>query len=104
MIVTLPLLKLNMHVEHNDDDTLIAGKAAAAQAHIERLLGFKIEERYGGTDQEPVPPELVEIVYQLVGHWYENREAVIVGENGVRSLPHSVWEVVREYREYSFDG
>lgn len=103
MIVTVEILKQQMRIDHGEDDQLIQRKAEAAQDHIERLLGFKIEESYGGADQDPVPPALVEAVCQLVGDWYDNREASIVGES-IRSLPQGVAEIVREYREYSFDG
>ena len=38
------------------DDGLITQTIEAAQDHIERLLGFKIEEVYGGSDEAPIPP------------------------------------------------
>ena len=77
----------------------LAGKVAAAQNHVERLLGFRIEERFGGEDQEPVPPALVEAVMQLAAWWFENREAV---SDRDRMLPFGVEEIVNEYREWSF--
>lgn len=83
------------------DDALMARKIAGAQDHIERLLGFKIEETYGGTDQEAVPPSLKEAVLQLAAHWYENREATLVGVSA-QEIPFGVWAIVKEYREYSF--
>ncbi|EYD73614.1 hypothetical protein Rumeso_04735 [Rubellimicrobium mesophilum DSM 19309] len=81
------------------DDALLGRKIAAAQNHVERLLGFKIEAQFGGTDQEAVPPALVEAVSQLAAWWYESREAA--GPN-VQEIPFGVQEVVREYRGFSF--
>lgn len=81
------------------DDVLLQRKLDAAQNHIERLLGFKIEVTFGGAAQEPVPPALVEAVLMLAASWYENREAV--GEAG-REMPFGVAELVREYRNWSF--
>ena len=106
MIVTTAELKEQLNLTDDlgaGDDALIGRKIAAAQDHIERLLGFKIEETYGGTDQAPVPPALVEAVCQLASHWYENREASLVGVTG-QTIPFGVMEIVAEYREYSFDG
>lgn len=83
------------------DDALMTRKISGAQDHIERLLGFKIEATYGGADQEPVPPALVEAVCQLAAHWFENREASIVGVTAM-VMPFGVEAIVNEYREYSF--
>lgn len=82
-----------------EDQTLMAGKIDAAQNHIERMLGFKIEDEFGGVDQDPVPPALCEAVMQLAAWWFENREA---GGDASRPLPFGVAEIVAEYREYTF--
>ena len=106
MIVTADVLKeqLNFNADLGTaDDALLVRKIEAAQNHIERMLGFKIEATYGGADQEPVPPALIEAVCQLAAHWYENREASLVGVTA-QDLPFGVWSIVHEYREYSFDG
>lgn len=84
------------------DDALLGRKLAAAQGHVERLLGFAIEDRYGGAGQDPVPPALSEAVCQLAAHWYENREAS--SPASLSAIPFGVQDIVREYREWSFDG
>lgn len=81
------------------DDALMERKIDAAQAHIENLLGFKIEEKFTGG----APADLVEAVCQLAAHWIENREATLVGVTA-QELPFGVWSIVAENREYSFDG
>ncbi|MFS8123772.1 head-tail connector protein [Rhizobium sp. BR 250] len=104
MIVSLTELKQQLNLTPDfgtDDDGLLERKISAAQNHVERLLGFQIEETYGGTDQDEIPPALVEAVCQLAAHWFENREATLVGVNG-QELPFGVWQIVNEYREYSF--
>lgn len=104
MIVNVEQIKQQLNltgVPGTDDDALIERKIEAAQNHIERLLGFKIEETYGNADQDEIPPALVEAVSQLAAHWYENREATLVGVSA-QELPFGIWPIINEYREYSF--
>lgn len=90
-----------------DDLVLLEGKIAAAQNHADRLLGFKIEDRYipdhetptEGDDREALPPTLKEAVMQLAGWWFENREAVT---DAGRVLPFGVSDIINEYREWTF--
>jgi uncharacterized phage protein (predicted DNA packaging) len=103
MIVTVDQIKEQLNITADlgtDDDALIGRKAAAAQDHIERLLGYKIEETYGGDDQDPIPPALVEAVCQLAGQWYENRELSATGI--VSTIPFGLEEIVRNYRNWTF--
>lgn len=105
-IVTVAELKEQLNLTDDlgtADDALLGRKIFAAQDHIERQLGFKIEARYGGEGQDPIPASLVEAVSLLAAHWYENREASLIGVNGY-ALPFGVQEIVDGYREYSFDG
>lgn len=81
------------------DDNLLQRILDAAQNHIERLLGYKIEDTFGGEGQEPVPPALVEAVSQLAAWWYDNREAA---SDAARVLPFGVTDIVNEYREFTF--
>ncbi|MFS8124212.1 head-tail connector protein [Rhizobium sp. BR 250] len=103
MIITVPQIKeqLNIDAEDNSDDALLSRKIEAAQNHVERLLGFKVAERYGGDEHEAVPPALMEAVSQLAAHWYENREASVIGMSA-GALPFGVQDIIREYRDYSF--
>lgn len=107
MIVTTAELKEQLNITEDlgtGDDELLARKIAAAQGHIERLLGFAIEATYPPAGDPPlsmVPPALKEAVLQLAAHWYENREATLVGVSG-QELPFGIWSIVNEYREWSF--
>lgn len=104
MILTLEQLKeqLNFSADLGTaDDALLGRKLAAAQDHIQRLLGYKIEETFGGVEQDPIPPALVEAVAQLAAHWYENREASLVGVSAME-IPYGVSAIITEYREFSF--
>lgn len=101
MIVDVETLKEQLRVDFEDDDDVIERKIAAAQDHVERYLGFRIEDEFGGEGQDDIPPALVEAVCQLVGHWYQNRETVIVGVNA-QEMPMGVADILREYRNWSW--
>lgn len=83
----------------DEDQILLQQKGDAAQNHIERMLGFRIEERFGGEEQEPIPEALKEAVLQLAAWWFENRDTVTERD---RRLPFGVDDIVNEYREWAF--
>lgn len=83
------------------DDVILMRKLDAAQNHVERMLGFKIEECFGGEDQDPIPPNLIEAVLQLGAWWYEQRETAVTGTI-VAEVPYGVQELVNSYREWTW--
>lgn len=103
--VTLTEAKAQMNVTLDVDDALVERKIVAAQSHLEGLLGFKLIERYPAvapvTYPATVPAALKECVALLAAHWYENREALLVGVSG-QALPIGVDDVVANFRDYSW--
>lgn len=95
MFITVAEAKEHLRVLDDADDAFIIAKIEAAIAHLERLLGFTIEEEY-----EVPPADIKQAVLALMAHWYENREAT--GEN-VFEVPMGVWDVVRERRTYAWE-
>lgn len=95
MTVSLALLKSQLNLTGTDDDALLSHKIAAAQAWIEDQIGVAF------ADLDPLPASIDEAVLQLAAHWYEQREAVLIGISanevpfGVRELIASsrVWEM-----------
>ncbi|MDU9005748.1 head-tail connector protein [Sedimentitalea todarodis] len=103
-IVTIRELK--EHLAFTDDiggadDALLDRLRVAAQNHVERLLGCKIEEEFGGEDQDPVPEALHQAVVMLAAWWYDQRETALTGTI-VANVPFDVREIVNEYREFTF--
>ena len=104
-IATLDQLKAQLNITPDigaADDALLTRKLAAAQAHVERLLGYKIADQFPPEGDPPVaivPPDLVEAVLQLAAWWYEVREAA---GDGAREVPFSVTDIVTSHREWSF--
>lgn len=101
MIITVDEMKQQLGFTDdmgNDDDALLEGKIEAAQAHIERLLGYKLDAEF---PNDSTPADLKEAIRLLTAHWYENREASLVGVNA-QEIPYGVRDIVREYRNWSF--
>lgn len=98
-IVSLATAKAHLNVTSTEDDDLIQGKIDAAEAHIEKLLGFTLASGLGSTGS--VPDDVREGILQLVGHFYENREASLVGVSA-EEIPFGVWQLIAAHREYVF--
>lgn len=101
MIATIYELKDSLGIITNDDDSLLNTKLIAAQEYTERKLGYAIETRYGGVDQDPVPQALKQAVLQLAGWWFEQREAGLIAVTAMEP-PLGFNDIVREYRDYVF--
>ncbi len=93
-IVTTADMKAHLGITLETDDDLVDGKIEAAQASIEQLLGYEIE-----TEFATVPGDLKEAVRQLAAHFYENREASVVGIS-VSLLPLGVRDIVNNRCEW----
>jgi hypothetical protein len=93
MTVTVALFKSQLNLTGTDDDALLAHKIAAAGAWIEDQIGKPL------ADLDPIPATIDEAILQLAAHWYENREAVLVGVGG-NEIPFGVRELIRPYREW----
>jgi hypothetical protein len=96
-IVTATELAEHLNLPEGQDVGLLTRKIASAQSLIEQLLGYQIATEY----PDDVPPALVEAVSLLAGHFYENREASVVGV-AAQPIPFGVQDIVREFRSYSF--
>lgn len=99
MALALADLKAHCNITGSGDDPVLSRFLAAAQAHVERLLGFKLSNTAELPDGAPADLELA--VLQLAADWYENREATLVGVTAM-AIPFGVHQVVNEYRRYTF--
>lgn len=94
-IISVEDAKAHMNVSIDDDDTLIAAKIEAAEAFIDRWLKEPM------ADMEEVPADLKQAVLMLVAHFYENREATVVGVSA-DEVPLGIWDIVNQHREWAF--
>jgi uncharacterized phage protein (predicted DNA packaging) len=99
MALALNDLKAHCNVSGNADDAVLTRLLGAATAHVERLLGFEIDDEDEFPDGTPADLELA--VLQLAADWYENREASLVGVSA-QAIPFGVQEIVANYRRYTF--
>ncbi|MAZ83133.1 MAG: DNA-packaging protein [Hoeflea sp.] len=100
-LVTIDEAKAHLNILEDDDDALISGQLKAAESHVERLLGYRFASVEW--DAETLPDDIRQAVLQLAAHWYENREASVVGVSA-NAIPFGVREILAEWREYSFGG
>ena len=84
--VTLEEAKKHLRVEIEDDDSYIGTLISVAREYAEKYQNRLIAERTYGPDE--VPSELAvepagavekQAMLLLIGHWYEHREAVNIG-------------------------
>lgn len=99
MALALADLKAHCNVTGTADDAVMTRFLAAAGKHVERLLGFALDDAEQFPDGTPADLELA--VLQLAADWYENREASLVGLSAA-TIPFGVREIVNEYRNYTF--
>ncbi len=104
-VVDLAMAKFHLNITSDADDALISGKLEAAQAFIEQQLGFTLAEEFPDTDDlefpATVPADLVEAVLQMTAHYYENREASLVGVSA-SLLPFGVRDILNGRRNWSW--
>jgi hypothetical protein len=81
------------------DDAMIQKQLGAAGAHVARLLGFALD--HGEQFPNGTPADIDQAVKLLAAHWYENREATLVGVSA-EPIPFGVIEIVREYRTFTY--
>ncbi len=92
-------LKDHCKVDGESDDVALTRALAAARAHAERFIGYRLNDATEFPDG--TPDDLVLAVLMLAADWFENREASLVGLS-VRPLPIGVSEVFANYRRYTF--
>lgn len=99
MALDVDTLKAHCNVSGTDDDTVLSQLLTAATKHVQRVLGFLIDD----ADQFPggTPEDVEQAVYMLAAHWYENREASIVGVTAM-PLPMGVSDILDNYRNFTF--
>lgn len=87
-MVTVANAKQHLRVETDAEDNLILGFIDAAKDHFQSI----------GVDvtADPLPPAIYHAILLMVGHFYENREAVT--DQPAHVLPLGVARLIAPYR------
>ncbi len=79
-MLDMTTVKMHLRVDGDEEDALIGSYLEAAKAHVEQHCDRQL------VDADPLEPEQMgltrdveQAILLLVGHWYSNREAVVVG-------------------------
>jgi len=86
----------------DDDPTCLYpafGTSWPATARIKSAVTVTLQAGYANAAAVPVP--LYEAIKLLVAHWYENREASLVGVTS-SELPLGLVDILNRYREWVF--
>ena len=79
-MIDLARVKLHLKLDGDEEDSLVTGYFEAAKAHVamhcDRIL---VEAEPAGPDEMGLTPDVEQAILLLVGHWYANREAVVIG-------------------------
>lgn len=95
MITSVDDAKVHLNIVGDADDVLIGAKINAAEAWIDRWLPEPM------ADMDVVPADLKQAVLMLVGHFYENREATLIGISA-DEVPLGVWSILDQHRAWGF--
>ena len=99
MSLSIADLKAHANVTGSADDAVLTRLLAATTAHVERQIGYEIDDVAEFPAGTPADLELG--VLMLAADWYENREASLVGVTA-QPLPFGVADILNEYRNYTF--
>lgn len=79
-MLDLARVKLHLRVDGDEEDQVITGYVEAAKSHVamhcDRVL---VEADPAGPEEMGLTPDVEQAILLLVGHWYANREAVVIG-------------------------
>ncbi|UJW85761.1 head-tail connector protein [Devosia sp. SL43] len=88
--------QLNIIDTNEADDDLLTGMVGDALDHTGRAIGAEAQLSY-----DELPGGLRRAVLMLAAHFYENREAVLVGINA-SELPLGFWDLISPHRKWVF--
>lgn len=102
---------VRLELDETDEDVLLETYATAAQRLVENQTGRTLYATEGEipVDAETGEPtdehalvlddDLTTAMLLLIGHWFENREAVVIGSTP-SELPLAVEALIAPYRHY----
>lgn len=98
MIVDLELVKKQVRAdEFAEDDALLQSYTEAAEEYVVNATNRTLDElKAMSADGNTFPLPLQQAVLMLVGHWYNQREAVAGIQ--MREVPYTFQALIKPYR------
>lgn len=97
MLTDINTLKRHLMADDfTQDDEYITALGEAAEMHIERIIGRQLADIYN-EHGNTMPADLEHAVRLLVGHWYNQREAVASAT--MNEVPLGMYSLVAPYRQ-----
>lgn len=101
---------VRLELDETDEDVLLETYATAAQRLVENRTGrtlyategeIPVDSEGESTDDSALvlDDDLTTAMLLLIGHWFENREAVVIGSSAAE-LPMAVEALISPYRHY----
>ena len=78
-MIDLPLIKLHLRVDGDEEDGLIGSYLNAAVEYVQQHCDRRLDDVPEGPEQMALTDDVKQAILLLVGHWYANRESVVVG-------------------------
>jgi hypothetical protein len=96
MTTGLDALKAQLNIVDNTDDDMLARKLAAAEVMVSNDTGALTPVTYA-----TATADLAEAIMMMAAHFYENREAVLVGITA-QTLPLGYADLIASSRKWVF--
>ncbi|WP_109514769.1 head-tail connector protein [Pseudomonas ovata] len=88
-MIDLLLVKAHLRIDGTEEDLLIGAYVDAAVEYVQQHCDRRIVETPEDAGQMALTKDVEQAILLLVGHWYANREDVVVGVS-VNQVPMGV--------------
>ncbi|MBY6102304.1 head-tail connector protein [Marinobacter nauticus] len=104
---------LRLELDDSEEDALLETYATAAQRYVENHIGRNLYATAGEIPKDPetgeptddhalvLDDDITAAMLLLIGHWYVNRESVVVGSI-TAEVPMAVDALICPYRHFYF--
>lgn len=115
-MLELDIIKQHVRLEldFSEEDVLLETYSTAAQRLVENNTGRTLYATAAEIPKDPDTGEMLDdsalvlddditaAMLLLIGHWYANRESVVVGTTTSSELPMAVESLISPYRHFYF--
>ena len=78
-MIDLVLVKAHLRVDGTEEDALIGSYLNGAVEYVQQHCDRRIVEAPETSEQMALTDDVKQAILLLVGHWYANREEVVIG-------------------------